>query len=96
MDFFGLNKVYNYMGTCNSDNWKLRLTPQYEKDYYKTVENRSMDKMALNMPELLSLALKSKLSWNELKNEGNNGENQKIKSLIDKLSHFGDVLYEKS
>lgn len=96
MDFFGLNKVYNYMGTSNSSNWKLRLTPQYEKDYYKTVENRSMDKMALNMPELLSLALKSKLSWNKIKNQGNDGENQKIEGLINKLSHFGDVLYEKS
>ena len=96
MDFFGLNKVYNHMGTSNSSNWRLRLTPQYEKDYYKTVENRAMDKMALNMPELLALALKSKLSWNELRNQGNNGENQKIKGLIDKLSHFGDVLYEKS
>ena len=96
MDFFGLNKTYNHMGTCNSENWKLRLTPQYEKDYYKTVENRSMDKMALNMPELLSAALKSKLSWNELKNEGKNGENQKIKDLIDKLSNFANILYEKS
>ena len=96
MDFFGLNKVYNYMGTQDARNWKLRLTSQFDKDYYNTLESRSKDKIALNMPELLSAALKSKLSWAELKKDSSEDEKQKMKDLISKLTHFSQILYEKS
>lgn len=96
MDFFGLNKVYNYMGTQDARNWKLRLTPQFDKDYYKTVENRAMDKIALNMPEILANALKSRLSWKKINGKDNDVENENIESLINKLSNFANILYEKS
>ena len=48
------------------------------------------------MPELLSAALKSKLSWAELKKDSSEDEKQKMKDLISKLTHFSQILYEKS
>ena len=96
MDLFGLKKVYNYMGTKDPRNWKLRLTPCFKEDYYKTLEEQSKDRIALNMPEILAAALKSKLSWKQVRKKSDEIEERKMNNLIAKLSHYADILYEKS
>ena len=64
MDFFGLDKTYNYAGTQNPNNWKLRLNKDYQKDFYEKLAWQPGDKgvnVAVNMPELLERAVKSKI-----------------------------------
>lgn len=65
MDFFPIDKTYNYAGTQNADNWKLRLNKDYQKEYYKALEWKPGDpdfhKVPVNMPEQLRTAVKSKI-----------------------------------
>lgn len=98
MDFFGLGDRYNYSGTKNPLNWKLRLPQSYKEDYYKTLERSKQDDgkdptwwkhIAINMPELLKRAVISKAM-----NEGKDIET--IKPLVKKLDHYEKILYESS
>ncbi len=95
MDFFGLNKVYNYMGKKDERNWKLRLTPEFEKDYYQTLEAKRKDKIALNMPELIARALESKLASRTEDEQKNKVQEQKINGLISRLQNYANTLYEE-
>lgn len=65
MDFFGLDKTYNYAGTQNPNNWKLRLNKDYQKDFYEKLAwqpgDKGVNNVAVNMPELLERAVKSKI-----------------------------------
>lgn len=65
MDVFGLDKTYNHAGTQNPNNWKLRLTKDYQKDYYDKLAwqpgDKGVNNVALNMPELLERAVISKI-----------------------------------
>ncbi len=65
MDFFGLDKTYNYAGTQNPNNWKLRLNNDYQKDFYEKLAwqpgDKGVNNVAMNMPELLERAVKSKI-----------------------------------
>lgn len=92
MDFFGLDKTYNYAGTQNSDNWKLRLKKSYKEDYYKSLEwqpgDKGMHNVPLNMPEHLKRAVISKIVT-----EGKNMSEHK--PLINKLEHYENVLKER-
>ena len=92
MDFFGLEKTYNYAGTQNSDNWKLRLTKNYKEDYYKALEwqpgDEDMHIIPINMPEHLKRAVISKIVTEK-------GDLNGQKTLVDKLSHYENVLKEK-
>lgn len=98
IDFFGLKERYNYSGTSNPKNWKLRLTKDYQEQYYKTLERAKHDDgkdpqwwnhIAMNMPEIIKRAVISKTM-----NEGK--DIKEVKPLIDKLNHYEKVLYEKS
>jgi len=97
MDFFGLDKTYNEKGHENKDNWKLRLSKDYKKDYYKTLENKDVEwqKIALNMPELLKRAVISKIYTTNKSRTGQDKDFQYAKPLIDKLDYYEKVLYEK-
>lgn len=90
MDFFGLDKAYNYAGTQNPDNWKLRLKKNYQKDYYKALEwqpgDANVNNVALNMPEELKRPVISKIV-NEL-----NGDYNTDNNLIDRLDYFEKML----
>ena len=61
-DFFGIDKVYNVGGSENSTNWKLRLNKDYEDSYYKNLA--SENPTALNMPEILKMAVQAKADMN--------------------------------
>lgn len=84
MDFFGLDKTYNYSGTQNAENWKLRLGKNYQKDYYKALEwqtgDSGVNNVPVNMPEHLRNAVKSKIIM-----EGKNLAD--YKQLLDDLEY---------
>lgn len=61
-DFFGISKTYNERGTENDINWKLRLNKDYEDCYYKNLA--SENPTAINMPEILKLAVQAKSDMN--------------------------------
>ena len=94
MDFFGLDKTYNKMGTSDDSNWKLRLSKDYKKDYYKTLENKDWNKVALNMPELLKRAVLSKIYTSNKSRADQDKDFQAAKPLINKLDYYERVLYE--
>ena len=84
MDFFGLDKTYNYAGTQNTANWKLRLKKTYKEDDYKALEwkpgENGVYNIPLNMPESLGRAVRSKIIMD--------GKNlQDYKELLDKLEY---------
>lgn len=95
MDFFGLPDRYNYSGTNDPRNWKLRLPLNYKAEYYKTLQRAKHDDkkdpmwwqhLAMNIPELLERAVISKAM-----NEGKSKES--VKNLTDRLHHWAEVLY---
>ena len=58
-DFFGIEARYNEKGTKSYKNWKLRLNDNYQDKYYKNLE--SDYPTALNMPEILKMAVQAKI-----------------------------------
>ena len=89
-DFFGINKRYNTPGTTGDENWTLRLSPDYEDKYYKSLEN---DGWAINMPEILSTAVQAKEDMDYVQHKGREHE---ASGLIRKLNHYAKILKEKS
>ena len=96
MDFFGLSERYNYSGTNDARNWKLRLPLNYKENFYKTLERAKHDDrkdpswwnhIAMNVPEILERAVISKAL-----NEGKTKES--VQNLADRLHHWAEVLYE--
>lgn len=92
MDFFGIQKPYNTPGTTNEDNWTLRLNPNYEDTYHKSLENHGW---AINMPKILEQALVA-----QTQEEIDNGKPQdeawgEVSPVLDKLRHYDSVLQEK-
>lgn len=64
-DFFGINKTYNIGGSQDDKNWKLRLNEDFEDTYYKNLS--SEHPTAINMPEILKLAVQAKADMNNVK-----------------------------
>ncbi len=92
-DFFGIDKVYNQAGRDDiKDNWKLRLNPDYQDTYYKSVETEK--EPAMNMPELLGLAVNSKAGISIAKKEMNDDTMSKVQDLQSRLAHWNSVLKE--
>ena len=108
-DFFGItdkNVIYNVAGTEKEDNWKLRMSTDFIDKYYENLS--SENPTAINMPEVLAMALDAKLqreisktfvSGNEeqtivLRNEKRRELYQKYQPLLDKLNHYAEVLKE--
>ncbi|MGW8313571.1 MAG: 4-alpha-glucanotransferase [Desulfuromonadales bacterium] len=55
-DLFGMRQPYNRPGTISSENWSLRVAPDYDSDYLtKIVRNQ-----VLNIPGALALALRAR------------------------------------
>lgn len=92
MDFFGLDKTYNYAGTQNPQNWKLRLKKSYKEDYYDTLNwkpgENGVYKIALNMPELLKRAVISKIKTEK------GGNFEEYLPLLQKLDKYEKILKE--
>ena len=92
-DFFGIDKVYNHAGRDDvKDNWKLRLNSDYQDTYYKSVETEN--EPAMNMPELLGLAVNSKAGISIAKKEMNDEQLEKVTDLQTRLAHWNEVLKE--
>ena len=71
-DFFGIDKTYNEGGKENDTNWKLRLSKDYEDSYYKNLSSERPT--ALNMPEILKIAVQAKADMNALKEAQRTGK----------------------
>ncbi len=61
-DFFGISKTYNKRGEENDINWTLRLNKDYEDTYYENLA--SEHPTALNLPEVLKMAVQAKADRN--------------------------------
>lgn len=93
-DFFGIDKTYNQGGQENNDNWKLRVNSDYENTYHKSLETG--EEPAMNMPELLSIAVNSKAGLQIAKGEKSEMEAlSEISDLNTRLLHWKEVLQEK-
>lgn len=100
-DFFGLDKTYNKGGEENNTNWKLRLNKDYEDSYYDNLA--SENPTAINMPEVLKIAVQAKSDMNALqKAKGGNMEPDEIsadnepevQNIIDNLDKYEKILKE--
>lgn len=100
VDFFGIDKVYNYGGQDKPTNWKLRVDNDFEDDYYKSLQDKNS--YALNMPEILAQAVRAKKGM-EVARTGNPYEadnlrkklNTELNPLLNKLDGFAEILKEK-
>lgn len=99
-DFFGIDKTYNIGGTEAPTNWKLRLNGNYEDSYYKNLA--SDNPTALNMPEILKIAVQAKSDKNNIEkankmNSEIQSENDvEVQNIIDKLEKYENILKEKA
>lgn len=94
-DFFGIEKTYNVGGNdTNPDNWKLRLDKDFENKYY---ENLSSDNpTAINMPEILKLAVRGKADMAIARKENDASEKaEQAEKIIKNLEHYEQILKEK-
>ena len=92
-DLFGIDKTYNLGGQESEDNWKLRINPDYEYTYHKSLETG--EEPAMNMPELLSLAVNSKKGMAIAKGEKSEYEaSREVADLNARLEHWKAVLKE--
>lgn len=100
-DFFGINKTYNKGGEENDTNWKLRLNKNYEDSYYANLA--SEHPTALNMPEILKIAVQAKADMNVVKNstnpqlddfENSDNNSQEVKKILDNLDKYEKILKE--
>ncbi len=91
-DFFGIDKTYNQGGNNkNPNNWKLRLNKDYESDYYKNLS--SENPTAVNMPEVLGLAVKGQADMRKVKNQPDIPQ-EEIDYLLTKLARYEKILKE--
>ena len=100
-DFFGINKTYNVAGEENDINWKLRLNKDYEDSYYKNLS--SENPTALNMPEILKIAVQAKADMDTIKAAHKNGipddcisesNDEHVQNILDKLDKYEKILKE--
>lgn len=97
-DFFGIDKTYNEGGKENDTNWKLRLNKDYEDSYY---ENLSSERpTALNMPEILKIAVQAKADMNALKEAQRTGKEPQennspvVENILNNLDKYEKILKE--
>ena len=91
-DFFGIEKTYNQGGNNNNpNNWKLRLNKDYEDEYYKNLS--SENPTAVNMPEVLGLAVRGQADMRKVKNQPDIPQ-EEINYLLSKLAKYEKILKE--
>ena len=110
-DFFGIDERYNEKGKKTAYNWKLRLSKDYQDEYYKNLS--SDNPTALNMPEILRMAVQARIDQQVVQfrrehatmNDNSVDENKvaeyrynlhkQLKPVLDKLAYYEQVLKEK-
>lgn len=98
VDFFGIDKVYNYGGQDKPTNWKLRVDNDFENDYYRALQDENS--YAMNMPEILAQAVKAKAGMEVARNphraDALRSElNEKLSPMLSELDKFKNILKEK-
>ena len=97
-DFFGIDKTYNEGGKENDTNWKLRLNKDYEDSYYKNLSGERPT--ALNMPEILKIAVQAKADMNALKEAQRTGKepqennSPEVENILNNLDKYEKILKE--
>lgn len=97
-DFFGIDKTYNEGGKENDTNWKLRLNKDYEDSYYKNLSSERPT--ALNMPEILKIAVQAKADMNALKEAQRTGKEPQennspvVVNILNNLDKYEKILKE--
>lgn len=97
-DFFGIGKTYNEGGKENDTNWKLRLNKDYEDSYYKNLSSERPT--ALNMPEILKIAVQAKADMNALKEAQRTGKepqennSPEVENILNNLDKYEKILKE--
>lgn len=100
-DFFGINKTYNKGGSENDTNWKLRLNKDYEDTYYKNLA--SEHPTAINMPEVLKMAVQAKSDMEYVKYAQENKISQdkmqahntpEVQQILANLDKYEKILQE--
>lgn len=97
-DFFGIDKTYNEGGKENDTNWKLRLNKGYEDSYYKNLSSERPT--ALNMPEILKIAVQAKADMNALKEAQRTGKEPQennspvVENILNNLDKYEKILKE--
>ena len=98
VDFFGIDKTYNEGGKENDTNWKLRLNKDYEDSYYKNLSSERPT--ALNMPEILKIAVQAKADMNALKEAQRTGKepqennSPEVENILNNLDKYEKILKE--
>ena len=96
-DLLGITDiVYNLGGTRNDTNWKERIPANYIDQYYENLA--SENPTAINIPEVLKLALQAKIDM-EIANSDRPNQirfeiNERYKPLLDNLQKYADILKE--
>lgn len=97
-DFFGIDKTYNEGGKENDTNWKLRLNKDYEDSYYKNLSSERPT--ALNMPEILKIAVQANADMNALKEAQRTGKephennSPEVENILNNLDKYEKILKE--
>lgn len=110
-DLLGISKTYNVGGETAKENWKLRMSPDFEKKYYEDLTDP--EKFVLNMPELIKRAVVAKADMAVAKAADNFGRKlseeeiknirkpvriemeAEIAQIVENLDKFADILKEK-
>ncbi len=96
-DLLGITEtVYNLGGTKNNTNWKERIPAQYIDQYYENLS--SENPTAINIPEVLKIALQAKIDMEIAKSDRPNQVrfeiHERYKPLLDSLQKYADILKE--
>lgn len=92
-DFFGINRTYNEGGHDeNPDNWKLRLNQDFEDAYYKNLSSKNPT--AINMPEVLKLAVQGKAEMKIAQGENPDKVWKETEQTLFVLDKYAKILKE--
>lgn len=96
-DLLGItDMVYNIGGVNSKNNWKERIPSDYIDKYYKNLS--SEHPTALNMPEILKIALQAEIDQAVVKSDDKDSTRQKLhekyQPLLDELQQYADILKE--
>ena len=96
-DLFGITDIiYNTSRQDNPDSWKERISPDYLDKYYSNLSSESPT--ALNMPEILKMALQAKIDMKVVNSQNQEVTRQqlytKYQPLLDELQKYSDILKE--
>ena len=96
-DLFGITDiVYNIGGVNSKNNWKERIPADYMDKYYENLSSKNPT--ALNMPEILKMALQAEIDMAVAncgdKNTARKNLYDQYQPLLDELQKYADILKE--